>query len=61
MGQLVCLCIPSLTSGGENSMRMTADVFEGTGYSHFLAQTAASRGRAGLSALIHPGRFLMQF
>lgn len=48
-------------SGGENSMHLTADVFEDTGSSHFLAQSAASRGQAGLSALIHPAGFLMQF
>lgn len=36
---------------GENNMRITADLFEDAGYSHFLAQIFTFRARAGLFAL----------
>lgn len=47
----ICLCILSFMNVRENSMYVTADLFEDTGYSRFLAQIFTFRGRTGLFAL----------
>lgn len=43
----ICLCILSLMNVRKNSTHITADLFEDTGYSHFLAQIFIFRGQAG--------------